>query len=178
MGAGESGVHKRPPVWLSFSHLHSGRFFVHRYNRRYISEIQFWVNAVRIHIQCQSNYIRISRSFTVSEQRALNSIRSGQQSKLGIGHAAAAVIVRMQGNDYVLSFVKIFAHILDLTGVNVRKRELHRYRKIYYNLFFRRRFPYLKHLVAYFQSKFGFGSRKAFRRVFKSKIPVKFLRIF
>ena len=76
--------------------FHSGYSFVELGYLRHIAEIKLRIDSLRVHIERQCDYVNITGSFPVSEQRSLYSVGSGKKSHFGIRHGAASVVVRMK----------------------------------------------------------------------------------
>jgi hypothetical protein len=82
----------------------------------------------------------------------------------------------MQRHQHVLAIVEIAAHPLDLVGIDVRRRHLHRRRQVDDQLVVRRRLHHLDHRVADLQRHFQLGAGKALRRILEAVTAARLLR--
>ena len=129
------------------------------------------------HIHGKSNNVNITCALAVSEKGTFDTVGSREQTHFRVGDSAAAVVVWMQGNNKVFAAVHVLAHIFNLTCVNVRHTFLNGNRKVYDYLVVGSRLPYIYNSVAYFKSKFGFRTCKAFGTVLKAEISLCFFPV-
>ena len=102
-------------------------------------DIKLRIYSLREHIKRNRNHIRISCSFSVSEECSLNSVRSGKNSQLCRSNSCTSVIMRMKAYNKIFTIIKMLAHILYLVRIYVRSCDLYSFGKIYYDLLFRSR---------------------------------------
>ncbi|MMZ66278.1 hypothetical protein D1872_287620 [compost metagenome] len=81
----------------------------------------------------------------------------------------------MERQDHMLPEIQALAHILDLTGVDVRHRHGYRCRQIDDDRILRRRLPYVKHAVADVQRKFDLRPRKALGGILELEVAFRLL---
>ena len=149
MGAGESGKYKRSTVGLALMYLHSGETLITSLDGRHIGEVKLRIHAVGIHIHGHRYQIHITGSLTVSKQGTFYPVCACQYAQLCVSHAAASVVVRMDGKHHVVTIFDVLADVLDLAGKYVRHGGLHRCRNIHDDLPVRSGLPYVQHGVAH-----------------------------
>ena len=175
VGAGEGGEYQLTGIRLSRAHGHAGEFFVGFHDGRHVGEVQAGFHAVGVHVHGDGDDVRISGSLTVSEEGAFNSVRTGQNTKLRIGHAGASVVVRVEGDTHAVPIMDVLVHVFYLIRVDVRQGHFYGCRKVQNHRMVRCRIPDVDYGVAHFQCVFRLGSGKAFRRVFKDEIGARIL---
>ena len=163
MRTGESCINEGSCIRMSWRHLHAGGLFKHFHHLVNAAEIKHWIHALREYIEGHTGDIRVSCPFTVSEYCTLYSVGSCHKSKLGGSHCAASVIMGMKAHVDGVPVFEVFAAVLYLVGVNICRSHFHCGRKIYDDLFIRRRLPNIQHGVAYFHRKRHLGACKALR---------------
>ena len=90
-------------IWLPLEHLHPCHSLVHFANGRKVRKIKARINPLGIHIQGEGNHVYVARTFAVTKQRALYSVTACKQPHFTIRNCATSVVVRVQGNDKVLT---------------------------------------------------------------------------
>ncbi|CDF08705.1 fKBP-type peptidyl-prolyl cis-trans isomerase [Firmicutes bacterium CAG:95] len=153
-------------------HMHTGKTLIGFTDLHDIAEIQSGFHTVNGHIHCNRYDIHITGSFTVSKQSSFHTVCTCQNSKLGIGDAAASVIVRMNAQYHAITIFEVLMHIFHLCCKHMRHRILYRCRKIYNHLVFRSRLPYIQNGITYLQGIFHFRSVEALRAVFKGEASI------
>ena len=108
------------------------------------------------------------------QARALDSVGTCQNTHFCICHAAATVIVRMQGNNDIFTIFHMFAHIFNLARIHMRHCQLYGYWKVDDAFVIRSRFPHIQYGIANLKSIFRLCSGKALRAVFKLEIAFRF----
>ena len=167
MGAAEGREYELSGIRLTIADLHARHLFIDIDDARHIAEIELRIHAHGIHVHRQGDDVHVAGALAVAEERALDAVSAGQQTHLAVGHAAAAVIVRMQGDDDVFAVVHVLAHIFDLAGIDVRHGHLHRHRQVDDHLVVCAWLPDIEHGVAHFQGIIDFRAGKALWRVFE-----------
>ena len=109
------------------------------------------------------------------KESSLYAIRSGENSELGIADAATTVIVRVKGQNHILSVFQIFAHVFDLTCVYARHGELDGTRKVDDGFAVCSRFPHIKNSITYLEGVLGLCAGKALRAVLEAVILSRLL---
>ena len=178
MGAGEGCEYKRSRVGASLVHLHAREFLIGLADLRHIAEIQLRIHALGIHIHGQGHHVHVAGALSISKEGSLYAVGSCQQAHLGVRHAAAAVVVGMQGDDDVVAVFQVLAHVLNLAGVYVGHGMLDRHRKVDDRLFIRRGLPHVEHRVADLQGVLRLRAGEALRAVFKAVIAAALLGQF
>ena len=172
MAAAERCEHQRSGVGGALIYMHARDLFVFGNNGGHVGKIQPGVHAVAVHIHGDGNDVHVARALAVAEQRALHAVRAGQQAQLGVGHAAAPVVVRVQAKDDVLTILQVVAHVFDLVGIHMAHAHGHGDGQVDDNGLFRRGLQNVQHRVADLQRVFRFGAREAFGAVFKAEIAL------
>ena len=168
MGAAEGREYELSGIRLTIADLHARHLFIDIDDMRHIAEVQLRIHAHRIHVHRQGDDVHVAGALAVAEERALDAVSAGQQTHLAVGHAAAAVIVRMQGDDDVFAVVHVLAHIFNLAGIDMRHGHLHRHRQVDDHLVVCAWLPHIEHGVAHLERVIDFRTGKALRGVFKA----------
>ncbi len=120
MRAGKRGKHKLARIRLTGRNVEAGKQLVFFCNARHIRKIKSRFHALRIHIHSEGHEIAISRTFTVAEQRTLYAVGTCKQAELRGCNTRAAVVMRVYGEDDVLSSADVFIQKLHLLGIDMR----------------------------------------------------------
>ena len=103
MGAGECGKDQLTGIWLSLVDMHSRNLLVLFHDFRKVGEVQLRIHTVGEHVQCQGDDIYISCTLTVAEKSTFHTVRAGKNGQLRVGNAGTPVVVRMYGQNHVVS---------------------------------------------------------------------------
>ena len=163
-------------IWLLLRHRDSSQFFIAPANFFQLMEIQLRIVTLRVHIHRQRDDVNVPRPLADPEQRAFNPVGTGQYAKFCIANPAAAVIVRMDGQDNTVAIRQIFMDVFDLTGKNMRHRIFDRRWNVDDRFVFRCRLPNFQHAVANVQRVIDLGTRETFRTVLQIKIAGRLFR--
>ena len=125
MTAREGGKDQIAGVGLPGGNRHLGAALVHGDNALHMAEIQFRVNALDVHIHGNRDHVHIAGALAVSEEAGLHPLRAGKQSGFCGSHAAAPVVVGVEGDDGPLPAGEIADKILHLVGKLVGHTVLH-----------------------------------------------------
>ena len=145
---------------------------------RQIGEIELRIHAKGEHIHRHRDDVHVARAFPVAEQRSLDAIRPRQETHLRICYAAAAVVVRVEGEDDAVTVFQPLVDVGNLHPVDMRHRHLHRRRQIDDRLAVGRRLPHVEHSVADLKGILRLRARKALGRVLKAILRARLLRQF
>src|SRR5260370_7117903 len=118
-------------------HLKSRASLSNGPDRTNVAQIQARINTLCIHIERYGHYIHVARTLTVTEERPLNALRTGQQAQLSAGNARSAIIVRVQADDSCLAITQVPAEPFDLVCMIIRCSAFNGDRKVPSNLFFK-----------------------------------------
>ena len=140
-----------------------------------IGEIQFWINALCVQIESDRNQAAVARTLAIAEQAAFDAVRAGHQPQFRRGDAGAPVVVCVQADYRAFAIGQVATEILDLVGIDVRRRRLDRGRQIEDDGIFRRRPQDPHHRFAAFDREIEFGGGEGLGRIFE--MPLR-LRIF
>lgn len=176
--AAERSEYQLTAVRRTLIHVHSGDTLVHLHDLRHIGEVQFRIDTLGVHIQCQCDDVHITGALAVAEQRSLDTVAAGKESQLTVCHSAATVVVGMQGDDHVFTPVQIVVHILDLVRIHVRHGVGNGDRQIDDDRIFRCRLPDLQYGIADLQGKFRLCAGKALRRILKAEVTLGLCPVF
>ena len=126
---------------------------------------------MRVQIESESDEIDITSALAVAEQSTLNTLGTGHLSKLGRGNGTATVVVRMEGDNELLTLGHISAEILNLIGVNVGGGHFDGSRQIENNGVLNSWLPSSLDCLANLHSEFRLGIRESFRG--ELKLPLR-----
>ena len=88
------------------------------------------VDALRVQVHGHRHDVHVAGALAVTEQRALDTIGTGQETELGGRDRATAIVVRVQAHANVLAILHVAAEVFDLIGEQVRRRHLDSGRQI------------------------------------------------
>ena len=134
------------------------------------------IDALREEIEAERHEAHIAGALAIAEEAAFHAIGARHHAELRGRHAAAAVVVRMKREHDAVAPGEVAMHPLDLVGVDVGGRHLHRGRQIDDRLALRRRLPHVEHGVADVLGEIELGSGEALRRVLERPLGVGLLR--
>ena len=170
VAAGKGGMHQLAGIGMAFMH---GKLVAELRRLDQLVDVregQGRVDALGEHVQPQRDDIDIAGPLAIAEQRAFHPVRAGHQAKLGRGHGAAAVVMRVKRQDHRLALAEIAVHPFDLVGIDVRRRHLHRRRKIDDGGVGGGRLPDIHHRLADLERVIKLGAGEALRRILQAQI--------
>ena len=163
MAAGKGGMDQLSSIGMTFRH----RQLVAELRRLdqlvNVGEGQGRVDALREHVQPQRDDIDISGPLAIAEQRAFYPVGARHQAKLGRGHGAAAVVMRVKRQDHRLAFAEIAVHPFDLVGIDIWCRHFDRRRQVDDGGIGGGWLPDIHHRLADLKRVIELGAGKAFR---------------
>ena len=174
VAAAERSKHQGTGIRAALVHMHAGHAFIRFADGRHVAEVEVRVHAVAVHIHGQGDGIHVAGALAVAEQAAFNALGTGQNSQLGICHAAAAVVVGVGGQDHAVAVLEVLGAPFDLVGVNVRHAHFHRDRQIDDHRAVRGGLHHIQYGVANLNGVFRLGAGKAFGAVFKQEVALVF----
>ena len=119
MGAGECGEGKFACIWPALRNMHLGAALIDISDMVDVREIELRVNALRIHVQCDSYDVQIAGAFTITEECAFNAVGAREHGQFGTRDARAAVVVRVDGDNCSFTIGQMANEILNLVGVGI-----------------------------------------------------------
>ena len=126
MRTGESGKDQIARIGMTGMNFQAGVAFHDTDDFRHIAEAQPGFDAAGLHIQSQHRNIQIAGAFAMTEDRAFDTGRSGEQCQLGRGDGTALIVMGMQ-TDAGFRQIGIFpAEEFDHVGILVRGTAFHR----------------------------------------------------
>ena len=125
MAAGEGGKHQLTGVGGALVNVHPGHTLVGGADVRHIGEVQLGVHAVAVHVHGQCHGVHVAGALAVAEQAALHALCTRQHGQLCAGHAGAAVVVGMGGDDDAVAVFQVLVAVLDLVCVDMRHAHFH-----------------------------------------------------
>jgi hypothetical protein len=126
---------------------------------------------LRVQIESESDEIDVTSALAVAEQSTLDTLGTGHLSKLGRSNSTATVVVRMEGDNELLTLGHISAEILNLIGVDIGSGHLDGSRQIENNGVLNSRLPSSLDSLANLHSEFRLGIRESFRG--ELKLPLR-----
>ena len=175
MAAAERREHQCARIGRALIDVHPGHALIDLADGGHIAEIEVRVYAVAVHVHGQRNSIDVAGALTVAEQAALDALGTGQDGQLGVGNAAAAVIVRMGRQNNAVTIFQVFGAPLDLVGVDVRHAHLHRDRQVDDHGAVRRGLHDVENGVADLDSVFRLGTGEALGAVLEQEVALVLL---
>ena len=130
-----------------------------------IREVERGIDALGVHVDRERHDIDIAGALAIAEQRPLDALGARHEGELGGGHARAPVVVRVQAQHDAVAPGEVAVHPLDLVGVDVRRRHLHRRRQVDDHLALRRRLPDFRNRVADVPGVIELGAGEALGRI-------------
>ena len=137
-----------------------------------VGEIDLRIDALGEQVQAERDEIDVAGALAVAEQGALDALRARQHRELRRGDAGAAIVVRMQADDGAVAVLELAAEILDLVGVDVRRRHLDRRRQVEDAFVGRGRLPHIHHRLAHLDRVVDLGAGEALRRILEHELGV------
>ena len=175
MAAAERRKHQRTGVGRALVDVHAGHALVDLADLGHVAEIEVRVHAVAVHVHRQRDGIDVAGTLAVAEETALDALGTGQHGQLGVGDAAAAVVVRVSGKNDTVTIFQVVGAPLDLVGVDVRHAHLDRDRQVDDHGAVGRGLHDVQHGVADLYGVFRLGAGKAFGAVLKQEVALVLL---
>ena len=172
MAAAERRKNEAARVRRALVDVHAGDTLVHFTDGGHVGEIQVGVHAVAVHVHGQGDGVHIAGALAVAEQAAFHALGPGQYGQLGVGHAAAAVVVRVAGKDDAVAVFQMFRTPLNLIGVDVRHAHLDRDRQVDNHRAVGGGLHDIKHRVADLNGVFGLGAGEALGAVLEQEVAL------
>ena len=175
MAAAERRKNEAARVRRALIDVHAGDTLVHFADGGHVGEIQVGVHAVAVHVHGQGDGVHIAGALAVAEQAALHALGPGQYGQLGVGHAAAAVIVGMGGEDDAVPVFQMVGAPFDLIGVDMGHAHFHRDRQVDDHGAVRGGLHHVQHGVADFHRVLRLGAGETFGAVLEQEVALVFL---
>ena len=166
MRTGERGKRQFTRIRLALGHLHLGTGLINFFDRQNIGKIKLRINALSIHIQSNCHNIKIASALAVAKQCSFDAVCSAQQGKFSRSNTCPAVIMRMNADNSSFPVFHLSTEIFDLIRICVRRWHFHCWRQIQNDRVLIRCPQGFHYRLAYFNSKIGLSTGKAFRRIF------------
>ena len=170
MRAGESGEDQLARIRLTRVDAHARHALVKLDKLGHVGKVQLGIDAEREEVHGKRHDVRIARALTVAEKRALDALRARQDAQFRIRHAAAAVIVRMQGQSDGVAVLEILRNIGDLHAIDMRHRKLHGHGDVDDCRALRLRLPDVEHGIADLKSILRLRAREALGRILEAVV--------
>ena len=179
MRAGESGEDQFAGIGVTGRNRQLVAIFDGLDDLVHVGEIQLRINALRVKIQAQCHQVDIAGAFAIAEQAALDPVRARHQAEFRCSDAGTAVIMGVQADHDMVALADMFAHPLDLVGVDIGCCRLDRCRQVEDQRFFGGRLDNVHDSLDHFQAEIEFRGGKGFRRIFEMPVGVGiFFRLF
>ena len=170
MAAGEGGEHQFAGVGLTVSYGHLGAALVHLFDLVDVGEVQLGIYALSEHIHGQSDDIHVAGALAVAEEGGLYTVGAGQQTHLSCGHAAASVVVGMEGDDGAVTAGQLLAEVLQHIGKLVGHTVLHRGGEVKNDLVLGGGVEVLQHSLADLHGVVHLGAHEGLGGVFEAQV--------
>ena len=125
MAAREGCKHQLTGIGGALVDVHPGHALVGSADGGHIGKVQSGVYAVAVHVHGQRNGIDVAGALAVAEQAALHPLCTRQHGQLCAGHAGAAVVVGVGGDDDAVAVFQVLVAVLDLVCVDMRHAHFH-----------------------------------------------------
>ena len=175
MAAGEGGKHQLSGVGGTLVDMHPGHPLVGGADGGHIREVQLGVYAVAVHIHGQRHSVHIAGALAVAKQAALHALCARQHCQLCAGHAGAAVVVGVGGDDHAVAVLQVLVAVLDLVGVHMGHAHLHSHRQVDDHGALRGGLHDIQHGVAHLYGVVYLGAGKAFGAVLEQEVALVLL---
>ena len=170
MAAGESGEYQLSGVGLPVAHRHLGTPLEHLADLIDVGKVKPGVHPLGVHIHGQGDDVHVSGALAVAEQGGLHPVRAGQQAHFSSGHAAAPVVVGVQGDDGAVPAGDLFAEVLQHIGELVGHTVFHRGGQVQNDLVLRVGVEVLQHRLADLHRVVHLGAHEGLRGVLKAQV--------
>ena len=172
VGAGERGEHQVASVGMAFVNRQLVDGFHGGADARHVAEIQLRVHALREEVHRHGHEVAVAGALAVAEQRAFHPLGTGHERQFGGGHAGAAIIVGVQADHDPLAAGEAAGEPLDLVGVHVGRRHLHRGRQVDDDGARGRGAPLVGHRSANLHREVQFRAGETLRRVLEHDVGI------
>ena len=160
MRAAERGVHEVADIGVARVHVDPVAVLDRAPDLVDVGEVDHRVDALGVQVQGERHEVDVAGALAVAEEAPLDALGAGEQRQLRAGDPRAAVVVRMHGKDHPLAALQIAMHVLDLIGVDVGRRDLHRGGQVQDHRALRRRLPERGHRIADLERVVGLGEHE------------------
>jgi len=148
--------------------------------RGQVAEIELWIDALTHQIQRERNDIDVSRPLSVAEERPFDTIGPRQHPELRSGHAATAVVMRMDADDRRVPVRQHSTKEFDRIRIYIRRRDFDRRRQVQNHRTSGIGLEHIHHRLTDLDRKIEFGRRITLGRILEANIlirPCKGLRL-
>ena len=135
-----------------------------------IREVEFWINALGIHVECDCNEIAIAGAFAIAEQASLHAVGTGHQTEFGGRDTGAAIVMGVQRNHHAVAVRDVRCEPFDLVGIDIGRSAFDRGGQVEDDRLVRRRLQDVHHCGADFDREIEFGGGEGFRTVFERPV--------
>ena len=157
-------------VRLTFRNVHTSASFVNLFDFKNIGEVQFRINALSKHIQCNSNDVQVTGAFAVTEESTFDTVCACHYSKFCGSNASTTVIVGVDTDNGSFAVFHIAAEIFDLVCVGVSSAHFHCGRQVEDDGIFFRRTHFFHNCFANSDREIDFSTGEAFGRIFVANV--------
>jgi len=178
VGTRECCKTKFPCIRLTRRNCHLGNFLINLTNFHDIREIQFRINVLSKHIQCNSNNIKIASTFAIAEECAFNTVSTCHQTQFSTCYTSTTVIVRMQGDNCCFTILHMSTEIFDLIRIGVSSTHFYSRRKINNNWVFFSCTHFIHNCFTNFYGIINFSTGKGFGGIFIADIHTRTSNFF
>ena len=166
--AGEGGEDEVTDVGLAVRQRHAVGELVHAPGFLDVGEIEFGVDALGEHVECDGHHVDIAGALTVAEERALDPVGASHHAELGSGDTGAAIVVRVQRENDRVAVLHVAQEAFDHVGVEVGGRHLDRRRQVEDQRVVRGRLDDVHDGLADLDGEVGFGAGVGLGRVLEA----------
>ena len=160
---GEGGKYQGTGIRLSRWNRHLRAALIDFLDAVDILERKLRIHALREHVIGERQDVDIARTLTVSEERTLDTVCTGKQCKLCGRDTLTTIVVRVHGQNHLLTVLEVLRHILDLIGIDIRRIHLHRGRQVDDDLAALTALPCVEHGVTDLGRVIHLGAREGLR---------------
>ena len=130
-----------------------------------VGAVEAGIDALAEHVHGQRDDVDIAGALAIAEERAFDPVGASQKAELGRGHGAAAIVVRVERDGHAVTLLDVTAEPLDLVGVDIGRRHLHRGGEVEDQLLLRRRLIAVDHRLADVLGEVELGAGEALGRI-------------
>ena len=131
-----------------------------------VTNIQLGIDALAEEIEREVHHVNVASAFAIAKERALDAVRAREHSQFGRRDASAAVVMRMQRDEYAVATCDVATEPLDGVRVEVRRVHLDRGWQIQDQRILGRRANNVTHRLTDLERVLELGTGEAFGRVF------------
>ena len=175
VAAGKRRKHQLTGVGGALINVHPGHALISVTDLRHVGEVQLGVHTMAVQVHGQGHGIHVAGALAIAEQAALHALGTCQHRQLGAGHAGAAVIVGVGGDDDAVAVREVFIAILDLICVNMGHAHLNGDGQVDDHGAVGRGLHDVQHGVADLHSVIHLGAGEALRAVLKEEVALVLL---